>query len=290
MTRWTQLYFTEYLSRIGGLFTALLAIARFAVSGYQRFVASKSMLKRLYGEEDFIAADETRKSMQLQPQTPKETLRAKIEKTKDFNASYCAFMMVACFKALCCCFKPCCRGKCRRHLDSHRKFQIAQERLSSEVDIQHMIEMNRVTRLIHKAHFLQRHRRILAYSHKYVITGEDLNKEIQIDPRASNAINSKSESAQMIDSLINDFNAERNETDRRIFYEVTGRQLVQGEFDHEFTSDEEWGMLEAPDPLGHAFDYNSDLSDNENRASLIGKNRTRKKVANGEGKSPTTIN
>ena len=123
-----------------------------------------------------------------------------------------------------------------------------------------------------------------------MITGEDLNKETQIDPRASNAINSKSESAQMIDSLINDFNAERNETDRRIFYEVTGRQLVQGEFDHEFTSDEEWGMLEAPDPLGHAFDYNSDLSDNENRASLIGKNRTRKKVANGEGKSPTTIN
>ena len=101
----------------------MLAIARFAVSGYQRFVASKSMLKRLYAEEDLVAADETRGNVLLESQSPKEILRAKIEKTKDFNARYCAFMMVACFKALCCCFTSCCCGdRCKRHLDSHRKF------------------------------------------------------------------------------------------------------------------------------------------------------------------------
>ena len=50
-TVWTQLYFTGWLSDIGGLFTSIMAIAKFFISGYQEFVVQKSMLKRLYGEE-----------------------------------------------------------------------------------------------------------------------------------------------------------------------------------------------------------------------------------------------
>ena len=53
--KWTQKYLTDFLSTIGGLFTALLAVARFCISGYQIFISQKSMLKRLYGEEDLEA-------------------------------------------------------------------------------------------------------------------------------------------------------------------------------------------------------------------------------------------
>ena len=52
---------------------------------------------------------------------------------------------------------------------------------------------------------------------------------------------------------------ENSEIDRRIFYEVTGRQLVEGEFDNELgTSDEDWANFNRPDPLAHAFNYKSD--------------------------------
>ena len=82
--------------------------------------------------------------------------------------------------------------------------------------------MNRVTRLLHKARFLSRHRYLLAYSHKYVITAEDLTQA----PQTANATGeSGTETAEMIDKLLKDFDAEKNETDRRIYYEVIGKQI-----------------------------------------------------------------
>ena len=84
--------------------------------------------------------------------------------------------------------------------------------------------MNRITRLLHKARFLSRHRYLLGYSHKYVITADDLTRDSQI------AI-IESENAERIDELLEDFDVEQNETDRRIYYEVIGGQI--GEKDSE---------------------------------------------------------
>lgn len=50
-TKWTQMYLTDFLSDIGGLFTSLIAVASFILSNYQNFVSEKSLLKRLYGED-----------------------------------------------------------------------------------------------------------------------------------------------------------------------------------------------------------------------------------------------
>ena len=84
--------------------------------------------------------------------------------------------------------------------------------------------MNRITRLLHKARFLSRHRYLLGYSHKYVITADDLTRDSQI------AI-IESENAERIDELLKDFDVEQNETDCRIYYEVIGGQI--GEKDSE---------------------------------------------------------
>ena len=44
-------YIGDFLYQIGGLSRSLMAAASFLVLGYQNFVAQKSLLKRLYGEQ-----------------------------------------------------------------------------------------------------------------------------------------------------------------------------------------------------------------------------------------------
>ena len=55
VTKWTQNNISDFLSDIGGLFTSLLTGAKFLIAGFQSFIAQKSMLKHLYGEEDLGA-------------------------------------------------------------------------------------------------------------------------------------------------------------------------------------------------------------------------------------------
>ena len=105
-----------------------MAGAKFLMAGYQRFVADKSMLKRLYGEEDFDSANSQEDiNDESKDFSAKDTLRAKIEKKKDFKASYFLYTLISYFKCLCCCCcAPCCRVRCKRYIDSHKKFEIAQ--------------------------------------------------------------------------------------------------------------------------------------------------------------------
>ena len=54
------------------------------------------------------------------------------------------------------------------------------------------------------------------------------------------------------DELVRDFDPMRNEFDRRLFYEVTGDRLIEGEFMDEDTSDAEDDQINEPgsiDPL-----------------------------------------
>ena len=64
----------------------------------------------------------------------------------------------------------------RRGLARYKKFQLAVNRLNKEQDIQYLIEMNRVTRLLHKINFLSRQSCAINYSHKYVITAKDIKQ------------------------------------------------------------------------------------------------------------------
>ena len=75
---------------------------------------------------------------------------------------------------------------------------------------------------MHKARFLSRHRYLLAYSHKYIITADDLILAPQI---AFVSENNEIETIEWIEGLLKDFDVKKNETDRRIYYEVTGRQI-----------------------------------------------------------------
>ena len=91
--------------------------------------------------------------------------------------------------------------------------------------------MNRVTHLFHQERFLKRHTRILAYSHKYVISDKDVVKHQEAGTKPFMGQKSKAEMKQIIEDLVGDFDPQNNKTDRQIYYEVTGKQLIEGEFD-----------------------------------------------------------
>ena len=91
------------------------------------------MLRKLYSQES--AEEDVSNALS----TPKDHLRAKLNKKQDIELSYCSIMLGNCLQSLCCCFVACCRlngsGRCRRHIDNYSKFQIAQKRLMKEKDI-----------------------------------------------------------------------------------------------------------------------------------------------------------
>ena len=139
----------------------------FIMQGYQEFVKDTSMIKRLYGEENEDEG-ETKQSKTEDDQDLKNSIndeksvntifRTQLEKRKEFQFNYCSYLLATFFKYCCCCLTCCCRKKnrCRRLIKSYEKFQLAKSRLYDEQDIQYLIEMNRITRLIHKATFFWR--------------------------------------------------------------------------------------------------------------------------------------
>ena len=75
--------------------------------------------------------------------------------------------------------------------------------------------MNRISRLIHKANFLKRQRLAINHSHKYVITYQDTQRTSKIETSPD---------------IMEGFDPDNNEQDRRMLYEVTGMRLNRDEF------------------------------------------------------------
>ena len=86
--------FVAFLTKLGGLFTSMLAIATFIVQGYQRFVKQKSMLKKLYGEEKKKSGDVR---MASKHDSPIQILQEKMSRRTEFRVRYCTFLLVSCF-------------------------------------------------------------------------------------------------------------------------------------------------------------------------------------------------
>ena len=112
--------------------------------------------------------------------------------------------------------------------------QIASDRLTHEHDIQHLIQMNRLNRLLHRI-FLRRHQRqAVNFSRKFIITDKDVEDERddgeakvgQADGMfaATTVIEDMQESDidQLANTLVLSLDLERNEQDRHIMFEVTG--------------------------------------------------------------------
>ena len=51
--------------------------------------------------------------------------------------------------------------------------------------------------------------------------------------------------------MVAGFDPAKNEMDRRIFYEITGKEIVSGEFTDDFKFDEEWQDFGSYDRITH---------------------------------------
>lgn len=255
---WTQKYVLDFLAEVGGIITSLLAGTSFFVTKYQQFVSEKSMLKRLYGEEQSPPALDDDASDKGQQQSSKEKFKDKLDRRKELEASFCQYTLFSCLKLLCC--ARCCKPQ----LERNKKFEVALERLNKERDVQFLIQVNRVTKLLQKTKILPRQRKAVAFSHDYVISEHDIARSAAEESKNAG-------SADTIDTagLIRGFDPDNDKIDRRIYFEVTGEQVIEDEFANDYTSDEEWMLRNARDPLAFMLGYKVDTEESDNDQSQL---------------------
>ncbi len=121
-------------------------------------------------------------------------------------------------------------------MDRNRKFEIAMERLSQEQDIQNLIQLNRITRLLHKSNFLTRQRKSFDYFDKYVITDRDVKIAYQTEKASKSA--KSPDKKDIIELLLDGFDPEKSRIDRHILYEVTGLRMIDDEFRDDDSSED----------------------------------------------------
>ena len=71
----------------------------------------------------------------------------------------------------------------------------------------------------------------MAYSHRYVITTDDFEKWRSAPPVELSRDLNEAEHARILDGILDGFDPVSSKIDRRLFYEITGRQLVEDEFE-----------------------------------------------------------
>ena len=103
----------------------------------------------------------------------------------------------------------------------YRKFELARQRVSQETDITRLIKLNRVTKVLLKMNFNSQQRRAINFSKKYVIASNHQKKRDSEDEKKKTA---------KVQQLVERWNLEGEENDRRIYYEVTGERLRLEDF------------------------------------------------------------
>ena len=87
-----------------------------------------------------------------------KTFEKNIKGRRELSTSYLTNLFFSAIVNLCCCFRTCYNRVAwiRNGTNKNRKFRLGLERLSGEQDIQYLIEMNRISHLLHKTLFLSR--------------------------------------------------------------------------------------------------------------------------------------
>ena len=174
------------------------------------------MVTTLYGEKSTEDRVERVSSVASQATTATKTFEEYVRSRREFEVSYSANLFYTTILSYCCC---CLKSKVKAQADKYRKFQIAVQRLSKEQDIQYLIEMNRITRLLHKNFFLARQRRAVSHAHKYVISDRDLSLA---GSREEKEPAGREDPEVVAQRVLREFDPENDKMDRRILFEVTG--------------------------------------------------------------------
>ena len=213
------------------------------------------MLKRLYGHSEETDRVRVSSDIQYESYYAVDTFEDHLKERKEFKMNFFSNILFLVIGKFCCCLHTCCnrRISIRRGSNKYKKFMQAIQRLSKEQDIQHMIEMNRISRLLHKMNFLQRQRHAVSYSHKFVVTDQDIWK---LQARTQKVSKEKfNDSETRIKAILKGFDPVNDKQDRCILYEITGMRLQVDEFRDGESSDShsEEGSDDDVNEIDYAF-------------------------------------
>ena len=159
LVTWYRKTLTQFASQFSGFALSIVSVTRFLLSYLQEHEQTNAMLNSLYGDVSEVGERPPRKDSSVYGHYwATKTFEKRVKGRKELNSNYFAKSLFWSLENLCCCLKSCWSrvGWIRNGTNKQRKIQIAMDRLCKEQDIQHLIEMNRTTRIIHKATFLRR--------------------------------------------------------------------------------------------------------------------------------------
>eukprot|EP00354_Favella_ehrenbergii_P009025 CAMPEP_0170465654 /NCGR_PEP_ID=MMETSP0123-20130129/9919_1 /TAXON_ID=182087 /ORGANISM="Favella ehrenbergii, Strain Fehren 1" /LENGTH=238 /DNA_ID=CAMNT_0010731609 /DNA_START=842 /DNA_END=1558 /DNA_ORIENTATION=+ len=202
-------FFSDFIANFGGL----------------------AMIRKLYGETKESARSRSQMNHAgdvIDEEAAKKAFEEHVKSRQEFSSNYLSYLFYTGFlNSICCCLQ----GLCLRNsyfetkINRYQKFEIALQRLTQEQDIQYMIEMNRISRLLHKASLIVRQRRAIDYSHRFIIN--DANLRAEQAKQAAGKADSDLRTQELldpafVDKLLENFDPGSDLQDRRILYEVTG--------------------------------------------------------------------
>lgn len=157
------------------------------MSNYNEYTQNEAMLSSLYGESSATERATSMRDVKSEQNYAVEAFQVYIKSRKELISNYFTYLFFGLLVNCCCCITACCNrsGVIRRSARRYQKFKLALERLTLEQDIQYILEMNRINRLLHKDIFKKRQRRAINYSHKFVISDRQLEKESLKKERAT---------------------------------------------------------------------------------------------------------
>ena len=158
--QWYRFTFLQFLGSFSALLLSIHQILVFALGHAHEYTKNQHMLSSLYGESSKAERldDSEMQSVQFGVDYAKEAFEVHVKSRNELVSSYGSYLMFGFFANFCCCIKNCLdrKGGMRKNARRYLKFRLALERLAQEQDIQYIMQMNRVTHLIHSSTFLAR--------------------------------------------------------------------------------------------------------------------------------------
>lgn len=177
---------TGLLAKLGGYTTVLTGIFSLLISNYQSFVFDKSMLKKLYFQQEFVYDD---KNEDGNLKDDDVEMIDRIKNREEFWFGYFGYGLMSITTKCCCCLKKRWLQKWpyyKKQWYSYEKFKAARIELNREKDIENMIYNMRINKFMQKTHLKKRQRDSVQYFMKYVIEDHEIKKK-EIERRQATA-------------------------------------------------------------------------------------------------------
>ena len=116
------------MAEFAGLVLSVFSAISFFIGGYQSFIVSKSMMKKLYSEvPDSSDYDENYLDTEANSDATK-AFEKRISAVKSFRFGFWTYRLISFIENCCCCLSSCCQRNCqsyRKHVKSLKKYHIA---------------------------------------------------------------------------------------------------------------------------------------------------------------------